>query len=219
MMFDSVIRFFVPDMQNLSGNLKYFVLLSLKHAKFSGPCNIFLWRGKVLPRNNGFVKLLKSVRGRIILISILLVAIFLILYTVAVVLVANSYLLTNTSQGINFSLSLLSGRIEENMTNVSTLAARFSVDTELKTYLNGMQDNWFNYYQQASSGVQSNPSYPVIKHFIIADSGCASFMHFGQTVASDRILTQQLLLKELSHFEKDRRMSPVFISEFSYVPE
>lgn len=161
-----------------------------------------------------------SVRGRILLISVCLVALVLILYTVAVFLVANSYIVTNTGQTIDTSLTLLATRIEEEMNNVSSLAARISVDTELKTYLNGMQSSdWFSYYREIASMVQSNPSYSTIDRLIVADRSYANFLHFGGSVSTGRVLTQQLLLQELSHFEKGIAMSPVFQTEFSYRPQ
>ena len=126
------------------------------------------------------MKVFRSVRTRIILISTLLLALFLVVYTITVWTIAGSYALVTLSQTNSFSLNMMTSEIENSMANVRALVTRVSIDNQLKnTLLNFDERSWIDYYPQFESMIQSNPAFSVIDRFIITDSTFSHFLQVG----------------------------------------
>ena len=80
------------------------------------------------------MKVLHSVRTRIIVISLALLLLFMIAYTITIWTLADSYALMNTSQNNAFSLSLVSQEISGNLDDVRALvSSRVSWHTRTPT--------------------------------------------------------------------------------------
>ena len=76
------------------------------------------------------MKVLHSVRTRIIVISLALLLLFMIAYTVTIWTLADSYALMNTSQNNAFSLSLVSQEISGNLDDVRALVTRVATSSK-----------------------------------------------------------------------------------------
>ena len=163
------------------------------------------------------MKVFHSVRTRIILISACLLLFFIIVYTLTVWTVANSYALVNTGQNNSFSLSLLSEEIENNLDNVKALVTRVSIDNELKNYLKYNEADLDSYYDSFESMILSSPAYSVIDRFIVSDRTYSRFLQTGGTaLSSGRALRQDYFLNEISHIESERNFSGIFFSDLAY---
>ena len=164
------------------------------------------------------MKVFRSVRTRIILISTLLLALFLVVYTITVWTIAGSYALVTLSQTNSFSLNMMTSEIENSMANVRALVTRVSIDNQLKnTLLNFDERSWIDYYPQFESMIQSNPAFSVIDRFIITDSTFSHFLQVGgYTASTGRPLRQDYFLSEISHVEADTGFSGIYASTFSY---
>ena len=163
------------------------------------------------------MKVFHSVRARIILISTLLLVFFLIVYTVTVWTIANSYALVNTSQNNSFSLSLLANEISNDLDDVRALATRVSIDNELKYYLGYSSANLNSYYDSFENMIQSNPAYSVIDRFIVADSSYSHFLQTGGTTLSyGQPLRSDYFLQEIAHIEEESSYSGIFFSDLAY---
>ena len=164
-----------------------------------------------------FMKVFHSVRTRIILISACLLLFFIIVYTLTVWTVANSYALVNTGQNNSFSLSLLYEEIENNLDNVKALVTRVSIDNELKNYLKYNEADLDSYYDSFESMILSSPAYSVIDRFIVSDHTYSRFLQTGGTaLSSGRALRQDYFLNEISHIESERNFSGIFFSDLAY---
>ena len=122
------------------------------------------------------MKIFHSVRARIILLSTILLLFFLIVYTLTVWTVANSYALMNTAQNNSFSLSLLLNEVSGNLDDVKALVTRMAIDNELKYHLSYFDSDLNTYYDSFKNMVQSNPAYNVIDRFIVSDSAYSNFL-------------------------------------------
>ena len=163
------------------------------------------------------MKVFHSVRTRIILISACLLLFFIIVYTLTVWTVANSYALVNTGQNNSFSLSLLSEEIENNLDNVKALVTRVSIDNELKNYLKYNEADLDSYYDSFESMILSSPAYSVIDRFIVSDRTYSRFLQTGGTaLSSGRALRQDYFLNEISHIESEMNFSGIFFSDLAY---
>ncbi len=168
--------------------------------------------------DNIIMRVFHSVRTRIILISTLLLALFLIAYTVTVWAIANSYALESLSQTNSFSLSMISSEIDSNTANVRALVTRVAIDNELKNILSDFdQSSWIDYYHQFESMIQSNPAFNVIDRFIITDSSMTHFLQVvGYAASTGRPLRQGSFLDEAAHVPADSGFSDIYASTFSY---
>ena len=163
------------------------------------------------------MKVFHSVRTRIILISACLLLFFIIVYTLTVWTVANSYALVNTGQNNSFSLSLLYEEIENNLDNVKALVTRVSIDNELKNYLKYNEADLDSYYDSFESMILSSPAYSVIDRFIVSDHTYSRFLQTGGTaLSSGRALRQDYFLNEISHIESEMNFSGIFFSDLAY---
>lgn len=164
------------------------------------------------------MRVFHSVRTRIILISTILLALFLIAYTVTVWAIANSYALESLSQTNSFSLSMISSEIDNNTANVRALVTRVAIDNELKNILSDFEESsWINYFHQFESMIQSNPAFNVVDRFIITDSSLNHFLQVvGYAASTGRPLRQDTFLGEIAHVAPDSGFSDIYASTFSY---
>lgn len=164
------------------------------------------------------MKVLHSVRTRIIMISSFLLVLFLVVYTITVWTVANTYALVTTSQSNSFSLSLVSSEISSNLDAVRALVTRVSIDNELKNEMVYSDESRLNdYFESFDSMIKSSPAYSIIDRFIVTDSSFSDFIQTGgAAIPSGRPLRQDYLLQEMSHIDREKGYSSVFYSDLSY---
>ena len=117
----------------------------------------------------------------------------------------------------NFSLSLLTNEISNNLDDVRALATRVSIDNELKYYLGYSSANLTSYYDSFENMIQSNPAYSVIDRFIVADSSYSHFLQTGGTTLSyGQPLRSDYFLQEIAHIEEESSYSGIFFSDLAY---
>lgn len=163
------------------------------------------------------MKVLHSVRTRIIVLTTALMALLLVVYTLTMWVVATRFALTNYSQNTAFSLSVVSNAVEEDLENIDSLTTRVSIDTGLKNVLaNFNGQNWTEYYVQFESMIQSSPAYHVIDRFIIMDSTMEHFLQVGNPASMGRPIRQDYMLMELDHVQQEGVFSGIFTSALSY---
>ena len=164
------------------------------------------------------MKVLHSVRTRIIVISLALLLLFMIAYTVTIWTLADSYALMNTSQNNAFSLSLVSQEISGNLDDVRALVTRVAIDNELKSVLAYQDaDSLDDYYDPFENMIKANPAYSVIDRFIVTDRTCSHFLQTGGAqLSSGRPLRQDYFLEEISHVDDESGFSGLFFSDLAY---
>ena len=163
------------------------------------------------------MKIFHSVRARIILLSTILLLFFLIVYTLTVWTVANSYALMNTAQNNSFSLSLLLNEVSGNLDDVKALVTRMAIDNELKYHLSYFDSDLNSYYDSFKNMVQSNPAYNVIDRFIVSDSAYSNFLQAGgPNITAGLPLRKDYFITELGHIDEENAFSGVFFSDLAH---
>lgn len=163
------------------------------------------------------MKIFHSVRARIILLSTILLLFFLIVYTLTVWTVANSYALMNTAQNNSFSLSLLLNEVSGNLDDVKALVTRMAIDNELKYHLSYFDSDLNSYYDNFKNMVQSNPAYNVIDRFIVSDSAYSNYLQEGgPNITAGLPLRKDYFITELGHIDEENSFSGVFFSDLAH---
>ncbi len=173
---------------------------------------------KAMVKYNNIMQLFQSVRSKILIISLTLVLIFLMVYTVSIWTVADSYALTTSAQNLSFSFSLLYADIEKDLANVSSLVRRISIDTELKLYLTDSDTRrLYHYYDEIGSIVESNPAFGILDRFIVTNSTMTSFLQLGGMAVSTGLpLRRDNFLEEIDHIEEENLSSGIFSSSLTW---
>lgn len=164
------------------------------------------------------MKLIHSVRGRITLLSIILILLFLCAVSMLIWQMATSYAIVDTSQNLAFTLSTLAREVGEDLDNIQSLLIRVSIDNGLRDLLSSFnQQAWYDFYDEFSSMVSSSPSWDVIERFIVTDSTYTHMMQAATNATSvGRPLRQDSLLAEVAHASVEERMSEVYRSPLSH---
>ena len=163
------------------------------------------------------MKVIHSVRSRILVLSTTLFVLLLILYTATLAHMANRFSFVNYSQSTSSLLWMVTSSIEGDLNDIDALVTRVSIDSELKNILSAFSErSWRDYYIRFESMVQSNPAYRAIDRFIIMDSMMEHFLQVGESAATGRPINRDTFLQEIASLEEEGAFSRIFTSYLSY---
>ena len=116
---------------------------------------------------------------------------------------------------MNYNLSFISELMNQDFSNIDTLAKWCSINDKVKTILEtGSEIEWINTYEELKDLVQNNPSFNVLDRLIIMNKGKDRFIQYSPQSSIGKLITHELVLSELPH--EMGRFSSIEKSYFTY---
>ncbi len=145
------------------------------------------------------MRVLDSIRGRIIvpciLFTILLLSVFLLTFSI----LTSRQLVSNLSQSSAYNLELISNFMEEELKATEKLLGKISTnDTILNAFSSYNKQTFLAAFDVLSESVQSSSVYNLVDRAIVSNNEMTIFMQYGQDTSTSHPLTSESLKKEIN---------------------